>query len=195
MSSIDFNRPPYVQWEMRAIEDRAKSLETGHYVAKDVAFAIIMRPGSKDRLEKEAEVWLSELRDRARKGEIPAEWHPAFLASFKAWRDGEELPSTGTPLKSWPVLSPAQIKMIISEGIFTVEDLAALPDSELPILGIGGLNLREKARSWLAAAEDKGKLAEENAALKLSVASLVQQVKDLAADVARQKLSISESKK
>lgn len=185
MQTVDFNRPPYVQWELRAVEDRNASIAAGHFVAKDVPYAIIMRPGSRDRLEKEAEVWLAELKERTRKGEIPHEWLPAFSASYKAWKDGEEAPLSGTALKMWPVLSPAQVKMIIAAGLFTVEDLAGLPDSELPTLGIGGLTLREKARSWLSASEDKGKLAEENAALKLQVTTLSEQVAELAAAVAK----------
>ena len=187
MHTVDFNRPPYVEWELRAVEDRNASVATGHYVAKDVAYAIIMRPGSRDRLEKEAETWLSELKEKSRKNEVPHDWFPAFTASYKAWLEGEEMPISGTALKAWPVLSPAQIKMILSAGILTVEDLAGLPDSDLPAIGIGGLALRDKARAWLSAAEDKGKLAEENAALKLQVTTLSEQVTTLAAEFAKMK--------
>jgi hypothetical protein len=77
--------------------------------------------------------------------------------------------------------------MILSAGILTVEDLAGLPDSDLPAIGIGGLSLRDKARAWLSAAEDKGKLAEENAALKLQVTTLSEQVTTLAAEFAKMK--------
>jgi hypothetical protein len=179
MFQTDYNRPPYVQWETRAVEDRTKSVESGHYVAKDVTFALIMRPGSRDRLEKEAEVWLTELKEKDRKGEIPPEWFPAFDASYKRWKAGEADPVNGTALKNWPALSPAQVQMITSNGILTVEDLAALPEGEVGSLGIGGITLRQKARSWLEAASDKGKLVEENAALKVQISDLAEQIKNL----------------
>ena len=38
MIEIQQARPPYVQFELRAVEDRNASLEAGHYIAKDVAF-------------------------------------------------------------------------------------------------------------------------------------------------------------
>jgi hypothetical protein len=173
------NRPPYVEWKIVAVEDRAKLLSEGHYASKDIHIAVIMRPGSKDRLEKEATVWLSEMAVKARKDEIPSHWYPAFKASYDAWLKGEEVPLVGTALKTWPVLSPAQQKNLISMGLYTVEDLAQLPDSELQILGVGALDLRQKARSWLDASSDKGKIVAENAALKLKVDEQGKQIAEM----------------
>ena len=47
MPEIMQARPPYVQFEMRAVEDRQASIDAGHYVAKDVAYAIITPAGSR----------------------------------------------------------------------------------------------------------------------------------------------------
>jgi hypothetical protein len=181
------DRPPYVQWETRAIEDRSASLAAGHYVAKDVDFAVIMRPGSRDKLEKEAVVWLSELRMKDQKNEIPPTWFPAFQASFKAWKEGEEEPLNGTSVKLFPVLTPSQLKTLQSAGIKTIEDLAQIPDQDLGILGIGGLNLKLKARAWLEQAVDKGKLAEENASLKTQMTQMQEQLNFLTAELGKLK--------
>ncbi len=186
--ATDINdRPPYVQWETRAIEDRSASLAAGHYVAKDVDYAVIMRPGSRDKLEKEAIVWLSELRAKDQKNEIPPTWFPAFQASFKAWKDGEEEPVNGTSVKLFPVLTPSQLKTLQSAGIKTIEDLAQIPDQDLGILGIGGLNLKLKARAWLEQAVDKGKLAEENASLKTQMTQMQEQLNFLTSELGKLK--------
>ena len=186
--ATDINdRPPYVQWETRAIEDRSASLAAGHYVAKDVDYAVIMRPGSRDKLEKEAIVWLSELRAKDQKNEIPPTWFPAFQASFKAWKDGEEEPVNGTSVKLFPVLTPSQLKTLQSAGIKTIEGLAQIPDQDLGILGIGGLNLKLKARAWLEQAVDKGKLAEENASLKTQMTQMQEQLNFLTSELGKLK--------
>ena len=186
--ATDINdRPPYVQWETRAIEDRSASLAAGHYVAKDVDYAVIMRPGSRDKLEKEAIVWLSELRAKDQKNEIPPTWFPAFQASFKAWKDGEEEPVNGTSVKLFPVLTTSPIKTLQSAGIKTIEDLAQIPDQDLGILGIGGLNLKLKARAWLEQAVDKGKLAEENASLKTQMTQMQEQLNFLTSELGKLK--------
>lgn len=188
MSQNPNDRPPYVQWETRAIEDRAKSHEVGHYVARDVDFALIMRPGSRDCLEKDAIMWLSELKQKDSKNEIPPTWYPAFKASYEAWKSGSEEPLNGTSIKLFPVLSPSQRKTLESSGIKTIEDLAQVPDSELGILGIGGLNLKLKAKAWLDQATDKGKLAEENASLKTQMLSMQAQLTELSEQLAKLKV-------
>jgi hypothetical protein len=172
MSTVDNDRPPYVAWETRQVEDRNASIAAGHYVAKDVDFAVVTRPGSRDSIDKEALVWLSELREKSRKGELPARWYEAFKESYDFWKKGEEAPISGTPIKGWPSLSPAAQKTLIGAGIRTVEDLAGFSDSELSTLGTGALSFKVKAQSWLSAANGAGKIAEEIAAQKVKVAEL-----------------------
>lgn len=187
MLAVDTNRPPYLIWGTRPMEDREATEKAGHMVMKDVEVVTIMRPGSKDTLEKLTEVYLREMKEKSIKGEIPATWLPAIQASYQNWKQGEAEPVNGTSIKNWPAVSPAQAQNIIKCGIYTVEDLAAIPDNELQILPIGGLALRQKAQSWLQAATDKGKIAEENAALKAKVADLTATVEKLAADVQKLK--------
>jgi hypothetical protein len=47
-----------------------------------------------------------------------------------------------------------------------VEELANLADDGVRRLGMGGIDLKNKAKAWLAAASDKGKLTHEMAALQ-----------------------------
>lgn len=173
MSTVDNSRPPYVVFERRSVEDRAASHAAGHYVGRDVDMAIITRPGSRDNLEQEAATWIAGLRKKAQDGQIPADWHRGFSEAYKAWQEGETLPEAGTPIKGWPILSPAAQKELISMGIRTVEDLAALPDSELQGVGIGAVANRQKAVAWLQAASGVGKVAEQLAAQATQIAELV----------------------
>lgn len=165
-------RPAYVTFEYRSIEDRNETIKQGHYCGKDVAFVSITRPGSRDTHERNAEEWLLQLESDARNGRIPTAWLEGYRALYTAWKKGEELPPTGTPIKTWPAISPAQQKTIIAAGVLTIEDLAALPDPELGRLGTGATSLKLRAREWLEAAKGSGKQAEEVAALKVKVDEL-----------------------
>lgn len=46
------DRPPYVEFVIHPVEDRAASIESGCYTAKDVVFAHIMPFGGKDIIER-----------------------------------------------------------------------------------------------------------------------------------------------
>ena len=59
----DTPRPAYVQFEVRAVEDRTATLESGHFVAKDVIYALVTPAGTKDRLEKNAEEWIKRMEE------------------------------------------------------------------------------------------------------------------------------------
>jgi len=172
MSVVDNNRPPYVAWETRPVEDRPESIAKGHYVSKDVDFAVITRPGSRDTLDKEALVWLTELKNKAAKGEVPSSWYEGFKASYDSWKKGEETPLTGTAIKDWPPLSPSARKDILAAGIRTVEDLADMSDSDLTSIGTGALAYKLKAQAWLKASKDTGQVAEQLATMTQQIAEL-----------------------
>lgn len=174
MSVVDNDRPPYVTFETRPVEDRAASTTAGHFVSRDLDFAIITRPGSRDTMEKEASVWLRELAEKARTKSIPQTWATAFKESYETWKKGEDIPLTGTPIKGWPLLGPSAQKDLIHAGIRTVEDLAALPDNEVGQIGTGAISFKQKAQAWLLAAQDTGKAASQIADLTAKVTQLVE---------------------
>lgn len=187
-------RPPFVTFEMKAEEDRAASIEAGYYKTKDVAYALITPQGSKDRIEREVTSWLAGMRQSVQEGRFPQEWLRNFEENYKAWKEGRELPLNGTPLLTWPVASPSQVKAVIDMGIRTVEDLASANEEAIMRIGMGGRALKDKAVSWLKAASSTGKVTEELAALKAELAderaakrALELQLKELAAQVAAMK--------
>lgn len=81
MPAVAEARPPYVMFETRAVEDRAASLEKGHYVTRDVDYAIITPMGSKDRTERVIKEWFDQLQQQVAEGRFPgnggqSSWQP-----------------------------------------------------------------------------------------------------------------------
>lgn len=182
MSQVDNERPPYVMFERRAVEDRSASIAAGHYVAKDVDFAIITRPGSRDSRDKNAVEWLAELREKARQNLVPQTWYRGFQESYDAWKNGQTLPEKGTPIKGWQLLGPAAQETVIAAGFRTVEDLANADEGSLKNLGTGAISLRLKAQGWLEAAENQGKSAERINELAAKLAELTALTEKLLAE-------------
>ena len=184
------NRPPFVTFEIRAVEDRDATIEAGHYVAKDVNYALIRPVGSKDCVERVADEWFAQLDRDTASGRFPREWLLAFKGVYKDWKEGNETPLSGTPIVTWPGVSPAQAKNLIALRVFTVEDLAAANEEVMGRVGMGCRALKQKAIDWLATAGDSGKVVAElealraaNADLKLRNDSLSEQLTELSATV------------
>jgi hypothetical protein len=172
-------RPPYVTFEVRSVEDRAASMTAGHFVGKDVNYAIVTPSGSKDRIEKIAEEWLDGMAEGVRQERIPGEWLEAYTRKYKIWCETREVPEDGTPIMSWPALSPSQAKAILDANVRTLEDLVAANESTLAAIGMGARALKEKAKAWLDSADTTGKTAEELNDLRQQVQTLTKSVETL----------------
>ena len=179
MIKIAEARPPYVTFEFRAEEDRAASIEAGHYVSKDVPFVLVTPMGSKDRHESPADEWFARREQDAAEGRFPREWLSAFKGAFAEWKAGREIPLNGTSVANWPVASPAQVKMLLDLKVRTVEDLAEANEETLNRLGMGGRTLKQKAQDWLASANDMGKVSEQLAGLRADNEALKQRNEQL----------------
>lgn len=192
-------RPAYVRFERRPVEDKEASLREGRYVAKDVDFALITPPYSKDCVEQKVTRWLEDLDRGVRDGRIPQQWATLWKEGYHKWQNGQEMPLHGTPILGWGVISPAQQKMLIAINCLTVEDLAQINDEGMKRVGMGGLELRNKAKNWLASVKDHGGLTiqmsaleQENAQLKASVEGLKAQVEALKGMIPQQPQSLQQ---
>lgn len=163
---------PFVQFEMRAQEDRSGVSPDGVTHTIDVPWAIVRAPGSRDSLEKPAREWLEQLKQYAHNDRIPRSWPRDYTEAFELWLRGEELPLHGTALKSWPPLSPAQRKNALALGLLTVESLAQANSEVLARLGMGAHTLKQLAVNWLTESKDKGSMAQslEAALVRLEAA-------------------------
>lgn len=67
---------------------------------------------------------------------------------YDAWRRGLEMAPEGTPLEMWSVITPAIMHTLKAINIFTVEQLANIPDSNIHRVPMGH-DMKNKARVWL----------------------------------------------
>lgn len=171
---------PYVQFEFRPMENRAAKLADGQERFTDVAWAIVRAPGSKDSVEKVAEDWLTQLDAYARDQRIPPQWPSEYRNAFELWKRGEEVPVTGTAIKTWSAPTPAQRKSILAAGVLTVEDLAVANEQILGALGMNAHMLKRMAQSWLEEAKNKGATAAQLADAMLKLESQAETIKNQA---------------
>jgi Helix-hairpin-helix domain len=173
-------RPPYIEFRVLSEEDRAETIATGSYKTKDVDYVTIMPAGDRNtKIDRKVDEWLDQIAAKVRQGMANPQHLEHFRSSYRMWKENQELPLDGMPIKSWPGISPSQVQNILSANIRTVEDLALANEDALQRIGMGARALKEKAASWLATATDKGKVAEENAALKARVDDLTLKVNEL----------------
>lgn len=174
-------KAPFIMFERRAVEDRAASIEQGRYVAKDVDIVLITPHGSKDQFERTADDWLKNMEAQVQQQRLDPNWLRAYKSAYDNWKEGRETPLSGTAISNWPVVSPAQVELLRSLRVLTVEVLANANEELIKRLGMGGRVLVDKARDYLAAASDKGKVVEEIGDLRGKVEGLTKTVESLTA--------------
>lgn len=165
------DRPAYVRFERIAVEDVAASLEAGHYVAKDVDMALITPPYSKDVMKYKVKNWFDILKQDVANNRIPQSWLDRYQESYAAFQKGQDMPLVGTAIKGWGIISPAQQETLIKMSVLTVEDLAAINDEGIKRIGMGGIDLKNKAKAWLLQLKDNGALAVQMADLQKKFAN------------------------
>lgn len=159
-------RPAYVKFERRAIEDKAESLKQGKSVSKDVDFVLVTPPYSKDRFEFKVESWFKNQEQQVSNGRTPAAYLDYWKKSYQNWKNGQDAPVNGTSIKDWSAISPAQIKNLLAINILTIEDLACANDEGRRRIGMGANDLINKAKAYLQATKDHGPLVMEVSDLK-----------------------------
>lgn len=117
--------------------------------------------------------------------EFPQEW-----ARFQ---QKQEVVASGTPIAAWGVLTDTQQAEFRAMNIFTVDQLANLPDSGASKI-MGFNDLRTKARAFLLASKDSDLLAKAQAEKEASEARMAAQDKEMA-ELRAQLAALSERKK
>ena len=100
-------------------------------------------------------------------------------AYFESTRK-EDGGGAGTPISEWPILSPADVENLKGMKIQTIENVAAMSDNALGVLGMGIANMsphifRAKAQAYLGAAKDSA-LPQQQAA---DIEAMKKQIADL----------------
>lgn len=68
--------------------------------------------------------------------------------SYAAWKQGQEIPDSGTPLGAWPAIDAARAEALRAAGLRTVEDVASVGENILarpPLPNLRGLKDQAKA--------------------------------------------------
>ena len=159
-------RRPFVQFERVPVENILASREQGHYVAFDQDRAFITPPGSKDKMIYDVQTWFANLEADVKNQRIPREWVDAYHKQYDYWKQGQEMPLEGVPIRGWGMISPAQQETLIRLHVLTVEALAIANEELIRRIGMGGMGMKNKADAWLKETKGKGKLTMEMAALK-----------------------------
>ncbi len=178
-------KPPFVMFETKVEEDRAASMEKGIFVGKDVDYAIITPACSKDRIVRQADEWLANLQDQVSQERFPADWLRYYKSMHKAWKEGQELPLEGTPIKTWAAVSPAMRESLLELRVRTVEELAIANEETMNRIGMGSRALKQQAVDWLAKADHGAEavkaLQAENETLKSQMLEMQKQLATLTA--------------
>jgi hypothetical protein len=106
-----------------------------------------------------------------------------FPEQYAAFKRGEEVAQSGTPLEMWPWLNTPQVRHLKYLNIFSVEQLAEASDGVIGNIGMGGRTLVKQAKAWLEAAQTGSapvKTIEENESLKAENARLQAQMDEMA---------------
>jgi len=184
-------RPAHVFFERVAVEDKAATLREGRYVAKDVDYVNVTPAYSKDCYRAKAASWFETVARDVQAGRTPERWLEQWREAYQRWQNGQEIPLHGTPIRGWGVISPAQQEMLIRLNCLTVEDLADTNEEGMRRIGMGGLELRNKAKAWLQSVKDHGpltlkvtELEKENTNLRTQIGTLIEQTMALQSQVA-----------
>jgi len=98
---------------------------------------------------------------------------------YNAWKQGHEIPETGTPIGAWPGVSPEQAQVLRNAGFKSVEELANATDSAINRIQLpGARTLAENAKRFIAA-QDKATVVNELAAKDAEITSLKDQLEEL----------------
>lgn len=152
------------------IKNDARSAKEGRLICDDVEMVTTIIPG--DRLTKPSFVVTDVHRQR---------W-PNEYAAFKR---GEEIAQSGTPLEHWPLMTTARVMELKAVGILSVDMLADVSDANLGALGPNGRDLREQAKSYIAAAKDGALVASQTATIDALNAKIAR-LEDIIANQAKQ---------
>jgi len=176
---------PLVEFEWRAEEDRTATIAAGHTQYKQVAYAVVQVPGSRDVFEAEANAWLQQLDFEADVGRVPRDIAQKFREGFNRWADQGTFDGIGTPVASGGVFTPVEQKAAVSLGLHTIELLAECGEDAIAKLGPGGRDMKKRAKKYLdALTSGEAKLAAqievqriENEALKERLNALEEALK------------------
>jgi hypothetical protein len=130
---------------VQRVENEAKTKEEGKLVYDEVEMVEFLIPGD-DKLRP-----VAYAHEDAGHGVTYAE---KFFQDYAKFKNNDLSQRVGIPLEDWPDFPAVRILDLKRLNIFTIEDLAAIPDTSLARLGMGGRQLRSEAKAYLSEKKD-----------------------------------------
>lgn len=160
-------------------QNNAASERNGRPIFDEVLYVEVITPGSRES----APVFICERKYAEETGITEPYRGPKYTeysAQIEAFRnDTGSSDLRGTPLRVWPAMSASLVATCEHGGIFTVEALAALPETAFKSVGPGAREWRDRAAAYLETAAGNApteRLLADNAELRRQVESLSAQV-------------------
>lgn len=114
-----------------------QSKNSGAPVYHDVEMIEVFQPGEKDSVKQ-----------------LVTDFHRhRFPKQYQAFKEGKEQTSTGTPLELLFPSEPSIVLTLKNLHVYTIQQLAALNDTGIANLPMGGRQLVERAKQYLATAQ------------------------------------------
>lgn len=120
-----------------------------------------------------------------------------FAKRYEAFKRGVQGGQSGMPLRDWPSITRSQAEELAYFGVVTVEQLATLPDGNIPSIGPVSA-LKQAATKWLEQAKGNAplvKMQTELAARDEQIAALKAQMQDVLSRMVAQPQVATEEKK
>lgn len=125
----------YVKFYRQWVRNNFKSKEQGIEVGEEQDFIIIICPGQPK----------TEVRRKASEQD-----KMQYSQEWSAYQQGKENQISGTPIELLPGLANGMADALKAIYVYTIEQMAGLPDLSLQKVGMGGSEIREKARAYLS---------------------------------------------
>lgn len=156
----------YVQFYLKSEVDPVASAAAGCNVFHDVEWCSIepMGRGGSLIVEKQVDDTIKE----------------RFPQQYAAFKENREASVDGTDLRNWRMITPAQVDMLRSLKVFSVEQLAEANEAVLSRMGFGARDLKKKAAEWVAmAGSESSKIVKENETLRVENEALKARISKL----------------
>jgi len=133
---------PRFYW--KSVIDQEKTKKTGEQCFKDEEYVILETPGN--RMERSNRP--VKPGDRIR-----------FNKYYDHWKNNRDFQPDGFPLEHWTLLKPSELAGLRGRNVVTVEQLANMPETDLPKMMPNAVALQIKAQEFLKAKSDGGRAA------------------------------------
>lgn len=169
-----------VQFYEMAVPNQARTDAEGRPVNFKALMVLFRSPGVKNQIHHQ-EVYLKDetgrivrralvniTRDKKR-----VYWDEMLKDQLQAFREGTEgTEALGTPLEQYPKIDVAQAATFRAQGVHTLEQFRAVPDSQLDGLGPKARELRDGVTRYLDSMTGNSALQQQNAELAKRLAEL-----------------------